>query len=128
MQPLGFAPPPAYSGYPYPPAAPQLPPAPAYHPILSSDPPDDAASYPSVIDFVARLIREVPQREGLRAVGETIDSLHFYQINEITDLTVDELGTDRFGNVVQGDAQYLLTQVRNEVKHLDKAARRAHHQ
>jgi hypothetical protein len=44
-------------------------------------------------------------------VGETLDSLHFYQIDEIVALTVDELGTERFGFVVPGDATYLLDKV-----------------
>ncbi|KAJ7663360.1 hypothetical protein DFH06DRAFT_1324830 [Mycena polygramma] len=128
MPPLGFGPPPTFPGYPHPPSAPQLPPAQAHSSMMSSDPPDDAASYPAVIEFIANLIRVVPQRESLRAVGETLDSLHYFQINEITDITIDELGTDRFGNVAPGDAQYLLTQARKEVKRLDKLARRARHQ
>jgi hypothetical protein len=112
--------------HPHPPAAPQLPSGSAIHPQLSSDPPEEDVSYPSITDFVATLIRAVPQREGLRSVGETLDSLHFYQINEIVALTVDELGTERFGFVVPGDATYLLDKARREVKRLDKVARRAH--
>ncbi|KAJ7355350.1 hypothetical protein DFH08DRAFT_1052210, partial [Mycena albidolilacea] len=88
--------------------------------VLSSDPPDEDVSYPSITDFIATLIHVIPQRESLRSVGETLDSLHFYQINEIVALTVDELGTERFGFVVPGDATYLLDKVRREVKRLDK--------
>ncbi|KAJ7847578.1 hypothetical protein B0H14DRAFT_3453663 [Mycena olivaceomarginata] len=112
--------------HPHPPAAPQLPSSSAIHPQLLSDPPEEDVSYPSITDFVARLILVVPQREGLRSVGETLDSLHFYQIDEIVALTVDELGTERFGFVVPGDATYLLDKVRREVKRLEKMARRAH--
>jgi hypothetical protein len=54
-----------------------------------------------------------------------LDSLHYFDINEIVTLTVEELGTDKFGNVLVGDAQYLLTQAKKEVKRLDKEARRA---
>ncbi|KAJ7330469.1 hypothetical protein DFH08DRAFT_940360 [Mycena albidolilacea] len=111
--------------HPHPPAAPQLPSSSAIHPQLSSDLPEEDVSYPSITDFVARLILAVPQREGLCSVGETLDSLHFYQIDEIVALTVDELGTERFGFVVPGDATYLLDKVRREVKQLDKMARHA---
>ncbi|KAJ7832875.1 hypothetical protein B0H14DRAFT_3871832 [Mycena olivaceomarginata] len=111
--------------HPHPPATPQLPSSSAIHPQLSSDPPEEDVSYPSITDFIAMLIRAIPQRESLRSVGETLDSLHFYQINEIVALTVDELGTERFGFVVPGDATYLLDKVRREVKRLDKVARRA---
>ncbi|KAJ7898004.1 hypothetical protein B0H14DRAFT_3581629 [Mycena olivaceomarginata] len=38
----------------------------------------------------------------LHSVGETLDSLHFCQINEIVTLTVDELGMEQFGFVVPG--------------------------
>ncbi|KAF8144815.1 hypothetical protein K438DRAFT_1782438 [Mycena galopus ATCC 62051] len=107
------------------PPTPQLPSGPAIHPQLSSDPPEENVSYPSIIDFVAMLIQAVPQRAQLRTVGETLDSLHFYQIDEIISLTVDDLGTERFGFVVPGDATYLLERARKEVKWLDKLARRA---
>ncbi|KAF8143233.1 hypothetical protein K438DRAFT_1945901 [Mycena galopus ATCC 62051] len=80
--------------HPHPPAVPQLSSSSAIHPQLSSDPPEEDVSYPSITDFVAMLIRAVPQREGLCSVGETLDSLHFYQINEIVALTFDELGTE----------------------------------
>ncbi|KAJ7429745.1 hypothetical protein B0H11DRAFT_2211911 [Mycena galericulata] len=78
-----------------------------------------------VIDFIETLIPKSPQREGLRAVGDILDSLHFFDINEIQDLTGDELGSDKYGSILVGDAQYLLKQVKSEVKRLDKAARRA---
>ncbi|KAJ7431853.1 hypothetical protein B0H11DRAFT_1887117 [Mycena galericulata] len=120
MAPLGFGMP-GFPGY-HPPAP---PPAPPHHPMLSSDPPDDATAYPSVIDFIETLIAKSPQREGLRAVGDILDSLHFFDINEIQDLTSDELGSDKYGNILVGDAQYLLKQVKSEVKRLDKVARRA---
>ncbi|KAJ7917948.1 hypothetical protein B0H13DRAFT_2439624 [Mycena leptocephala] len=112
--------------HPHPPAAPQLPSSSAIHPQLSSDPPEEDVSYPSITNFVATLILAVPQCEGHRSVGETLDSLHFYQIDETVALTVDELGTERFGFVIPGDATYLLNKVRREVKRLDKMARRAH--
>jgi hypothetical protein len=96
------------------------------HPQLSSDPPKEDLSYPSIIDFVAMFIRVVPQQAELRTVGETLDSLHFYQINEIASLMVDDLGTERFRFFVPGNATYLLDRVRKEVKRLDNAARCAH--
>jgi hypothetical protein len=84
--------------------------------MLSSDPPDDDVAYPSIIDFIAELIHVVPRWEGLCVVGETLDSLHYFQIDEIVSLTVDDLGTVQFGTVVPGDATYLLEKVRREVK------------
>jgi hypothetical protein len=113
-----------FSGYhSHPPTAQHIPSGSSIHLMLSSDPPDDDVSYPSIIDFIPALIHAVPQREGLRAVGETLDSLHFFQINKIISLTVDELGTVRFGTVVPGDATYLLDKVRREMKRLDKLAK-----
>lgn len=128
MPPLGYGLP-GFPGYPHAAVAPPLPPTPVmHHPMLSSDPADDSGpSYPSIIDFIESLIAKVPQRQALREIGETLDSLHFFDINEITHLTASDFGTEKFGNIVLGDAQYLLTQVGKEVKRLDKAARRARH-
>jgi hypothetical protein len=92
---------------------------------MSSDPPDDAGAYPSVTDFIEGLIARVPQRQALREAGEVLDSLHYYDLNEITSLTAEELGSDKFGSILRGDAEYLLTQARREVKRLDKVASRA---
>lgn len=107
---------------------PPLPPVAARQPMMSSDPiEEDAILYPSVIAFIESLITKAPQRVGLRAVGETLDSLHFFEINEIITLTVQELGTEKFGNVVLGDAQYLLKAAASEVKRLEKQAKRTRH-
>ncbi|KAJ6540646.1 hypothetical protein B0H19DRAFT_1381659 [Mycena capillaripes] len=114
MLPLFGDPQQAFPRYHHAPPAPQLPSGPAIHPHLSSDPPEEDVSYPSIIDFIATLIHAVPQRADLRALGDTLDSLHFYQINEIVSLTVDDLGTERFGPVAPGDATYVLERVRRE--------------
>jgi hypothetical protein len=96
--------------------------------MMSSDPiEEDGILYPSIIAFIESLITKAPQRVGLRAVGETLDSLHFFEINEIITLTAQELGTEKFGNVVLGDAQHLLKQAASEVKRLEKQAKRTHH-
>jgi hypothetical protein len=87
---------------------------------MSSDLPDDVCTYPSIIDFIETLITKVPQRQSLREAGLNLHTLHYYGIDEITTLTADEFGTDKFGNVLRGDAEYLLGQVRKEVKRLDK--------
>lgn len=100
-------------------------PAPTHHPVMSSDPPDDAAAYPLIIDFIETLITKVPQRHSLRVAGQSLRTLAYYGIDEITSLTVDDFGTEKFGNIVRGDAEYLLGQVKKEVKRLDKLARRA---
>jgi hypothetical protein len=83
-----------FPGYHHAPSAPQLPSSPAIHPHLSSDLPEEDVSYLSIINFIATLIHAVLQRADLRTLGETLDSLHFYQINEIVSLTVDDLGTE----------------------------------
>jgi hypothetical protein len=94
--------------------------------MMSSDPvEEDGITYPSITAFIEALITKAPQRHGLREVSETLDALRFYQIDEITALTTEELGSDKFGNIVLGDAQYLLKQVGSEVKRLEKLARRA---
>ncbi|KAJ7832404.1 hypothetical protein B0H14DRAFT_2592071 [Mycena olivaceomarginata] len=127
MQPGGYGIP-GYPGFPMPPLFPQFPPAPTRQPMMSSDPiEEDGISYPSIIDFVETLITKAPQRFGLRDVGETFDSLHFFQINEITSLTAQELGTEKFGSVLLGDAQFLLKDATAEVKRLEKQAKRARH-
>lgn len=100
-------------------------PAAEHRPMLSSDSPDDPIAYPSVIEFIESLVASAPQRYALRTLGETLDSLHLFDISEIKDLTVDQLGTEKFGKVVLGDAQYLLTKVVKEVKRLDKLAKRS---
>ncbi|KAJ7687485.1 hypothetical protein B0H17DRAFT_1203548 [Mycena rosella] len=90
--------------------------------IMSSDPPDDAAAYPLIIET---LITKVPQWHSLREVGQSLRTLAYYGIDEITNLTVDDFGTEKFGNILRGDAEYLLGQVKKEVKQLDKLARHA---
>jgi hypothetical protein len=92
---------------------------------MSSDPSDDADAYPLIVDFIETLIDKVPQRQSLREAGQNLRALAYYGIDEITTLTVDEFGIDKFGNILRGDAEYLLGQVRREVKRLDKVARRA---
>ncbi|KAJ7240071.1 hypothetical protein C8J57DRAFT_1372045, partial [Mycena rebaudengoi] len=118
MPPLGYGMP-GFPGY-----AAMLPAA-EHRPMLSSDSPDDPIAYPSVIEFIESLVASAPQRYALRTLGETLDSLHLFDISEIKDLTVDQLGTEKFGKVVLGDAQYLLTKVVKEVKRLDKLAKRS---
>ncbi|KAJ7849668.1 hypothetical protein B0H14DRAFT_865942 [Mycena olivaceomarginata] len=93
-------------------------------PMPSSDPADDSGvMYLSITTFIETLIAKVPQHHSLREVADTLDSLHFYEINEIATLTAAELGSEKFGNAVLGDAQYLLMQVGKEVKRLEKLAR-----
>jgi hypothetical protein len=122
MQPVGGG----YPGYLQAPPFPQFPPTPARQPMMSSDPIEpDGIAYPSIIDFIETLIGNAPQRVTLWAVGEMLDSLRFYEINEIITLTTQDLGTDKFGCVVSGDAQYLLAQVQREVKRLEKQAKHA---
>jgi hypothetical protein len=117
MVPLGYGMP-GFGGY--------APPASTHTPLLSSDQPDDdSVPYPSIIDFIEAMITKYPQRQALRTAGETFESLRLYDISEITALTVDELGTEKFGNVVLGDAQFLLTRVEKEVKRLNKLAKQA---
>ncbi|KAJ7233354.1 hypothetical protein C8J57DRAFT_1532473 [Mycena rebaudengoi] len=83
------------------------PPAPMHHPVMSN------------------LITKVPQRQSLWEAGQNLRALAYYDIDEIITLTVDEFRTDKFGNVLQGDAEHLLGQAKKEVKRLDKIARRA---
>ncbi|KAJ7923950.1 hypothetical protein B0H13DRAFT_2399012 [Mycena leptocephala] len=84
-------------------------------PVMSSDPPDDADAYPLIVDFIETLIAKVPQRQSLREAGQNLRALAYYGIDEITTLTVDEFGTDKFGNILRGDAEYLLRQVKKEL-------------
>ncbi|KAJ7847795.1 hypothetical protein B0H14DRAFT_3674628 [Mycena olivaceomarginata] len=101
------------------------PSAPTHHLAMSSDPPDDAGTYPLIVDFIETLIAKVPQRQSLREAGQNLHTLAYYNIDELTTLMVDEFGTDKFGNILRGNAEYLLAQVKKEVKRLDKVARRA---
>ncbi|KAJ7318334.1 hypothetical protein DFH08DRAFT_819941 [Mycena albidolilacea] len=78
-------------------------------------------TYPLIIDFIETLITKVPQRQSLQEAGLNLHTLHYYGIDEITTL----FGTDKFGNVLRGDAEYLLGQLRKEVKRLDKVVHRA---
>ncbi|KAJ7135125.1 hypothetical protein C8R46DRAFT_1048062 [Mycena filopes] len=120
--------------YPQTPVAPPAPaPAPApgraLPPMFSSDPPDEfAPSYPLIAAFIESLISKTPQRHSLRDVAETFESLRFFDISEITDLTAKDLGEPKFGSVILGDAQFLVKEVAKEVKWLDKLARRARYQ
>jgi hypothetical protein len=101
------------------------PSAPTHHLAMSSDPPDDAGAYPLIVDFIETLIAKVPQRQSLREAGQNLRTLAYYNIDELTTLTVNEFGTDKFGNILRGNAEYLLAQMKREVKRLDKVARRA---
>ncbi|KAJ7026054.1 hypothetical protein C8F04DRAFT_1126520 [Mycena alexandri] len=128
MQPLGFGMP-GFPGYPPPPYL-QPPPAPQFpsprRPMLSSDPADElGVLYPSIIAFINHLVNLHPERQGLGDVGDALNTLRFFDISEIIDLTAADLGTDQFGNAALGDAQFLVKHVKKEVKRLEKAARRA---
>ncbi|KAJ7016068.1 hypothetical protein C8F04DRAFT_1203446 [Mycena alexandri] len=128
MPPAGYGMP-GFPGYPQTPVAPVAPPAHALLPMLSSDAADDfGPSYPSITDFIEMLIVKTPQRHSLRDVAETLDSLHFFDINEIVHLTANDLGDTKFGSVILGDAQFLVKEVAKEVKRLDKVAKRARYQ
>ncbi|KAJ7609312.1 hypothetical protein DFH06DRAFT_1376354 [Mycena polygramma] len=128
MPPVGYGMP-GFAGYPPTPVAPTGPPARALPPMLSSDPAEDSGpSYPSISDFINTLITKTPQRHSLRDAAEALDSLHFFDINEIVHLTADDLGEAKFGGIVLGDAQFLVKEVAKEVKRLEKLARRARYQ
>ncbi|KAJ7704824.1 hypothetical protein B0H17DRAFT_1175407 [Mycena rosella] len=99
------------------------PPTATHHPVMSSDPPDDAAAYPFIVDFIETLIDKVPQWQSLWEAGQNLRALAYYGIDEIITLVVNNFGTDKFGKILRGDAEYLLGQVKKEVKQLDKVTR-----
>ncbi|KAF8142476.1 hypothetical protein K438DRAFT_2113541 [Mycena galopus ATCC 62051] len=117
---------PGYPGYLHAPVFPHFPPAPARQSMMSSDPIEsDGIVYPAIINFIEALIMKTPQRIALRDISVMLDSLRFYEINEITTLTAQDLETEKFGNVVLGDGNYLLKQVQSEVKRLEKQVKLA---
>lgn len=89
--------------------------------ILSSDPPDERVPnpYPTITMFLRVLDDRQPQRSLSRYIP-TFASADFYNIDDLVLFEVKELtGTDF--NLTAGNATFLLKEVRNEMKRVDKA-------
>jgi hypothetical protein len=88
--------------------------------IPSSDPPDMSAlnPYPEISDFLHQLDGYDPRRKMLDYIP-TFAALDYYNIDEVHRLgTAEELV--RIANITHGNATYLMAQVKNEIKRVDR--------
>ncbi|KAJ7194964.1 hypothetical protein GGX14DRAFT_575965 [Mycena pura] len=91
--------------------------------VLSSDPPDMGAlnPYPDISIFLRELDGREPRRKLLDYIS-VFDALDFYNIDEIQNLgTADELV--RVAQITEGNAKYIMAQVKNEMKRIDRHRR-----
>lgn len=105
--------------------APHAPPLPSGSLLPSSDPPDmDAANpYPEIGGFFIKLSVHHPKRDLTKYIA-LFEDLDFYHIDEISKLkTVDELV--RLVGISVGNSTFLLEQVKDEMKRVDRANRAA---
>ena len=88
--------------------------------VFSSDPPDDAAPnlYPILSQFLSLLDSQHPQRMLARYI-DTFSAADFYNIDDISSLTTQELMGPSFYLSV-GNASFLLKEVKKEMKWVDK--------
>ncbi|KAJ6522608.1 hypothetical protein B0H19DRAFT_1277299 [Mycena capillaripes] len=88
--------------------------------IPSSDPPDMGAlnPYPEISDFLHQLDGYDPRRNMLDYIP-TFAALDYYNIDEVHRLgTAEELV--RVAKITHGNATYLMAQVKNEMKRVDR--------
>ncbi|KAJ7920123.1 hypothetical protein B0H13DRAFT_2319771 [Mycena leptocephala] len=88
--------------------------------IPSSDPPDMSAlnPYPEISDFLHQLDGYEPRRNLLDYIP-TFNALDYYNIDEVHRLgTAEELV--RVAKITHGNATYLMAQVKNEIKRVDR--------
>ncbi|KAF8187306.1 hypothetical protein K438DRAFT_1834934 [Mycena galopus ATCC 62051] len=88
--------------------------------IPSSDPPDMSAPnpYPEISDFLHQLNGYEPRRNMLDYIP-TFAALDYYTIDEVHRLgTAEELV--RVAKITHGNATYLMAQVKNEIKRVDR--------
>ncbi|KAJ7830795.1 hypothetical protein B0H14DRAFT_2593090 [Mycena olivaceomarginata] len=93
--------------------------------ILSSDPPDmDAANpYPEIGNFFMKLSVLHPRRDLMKYIV-MFEDLDFFNIDEISKMkTVDQLVS--VVGISAGNATFLLEQVKDEMKRVDRAIRAA---
>ncbi|KAF8145936.1 hypothetical protein K438DRAFT_2095999 [Mycena galopus ATCC 62051] len=121
---MGGMPPLFPGGHPVMPA-PHAPPFPSGSLLPSSDPPDmDAANpYPEISVFFMKLSVHHPRRDLTKYIA-LFEDLDFFHIDEISKLkTVDELV--RLVGISVGNGTFLLEQVKDEMKRVDRANRAA---
>ncbi|EEB88917.1 hypothetical protein MPER_13052 [Moniliophthora perniciosa FA553] len=112
-----------------------LPPSPSTHPVSptpqfhatenptghvpSSDGPDDDSNpYPEIAGFLVALHERHPRR-NLNNFIDVFESKDFYNIDELSKLTIDQLTSSEFG-LSMGNAQFLLGRITKEMKEVDK--------
>ncbi|KAJ7315173.1 hypothetical protein DFH08DRAFT_715892 [Mycena albidolilacea] len=135
MNPYGFMPPWGmhFPGNPTTPITPTPVPQPRSSPapgpsklaaaFASSDPPDMGMvnPYPEITDFLHELDGYQPKRHLLDYIDKFND-LDFYNIDEIGNLKTPQVLVDTAG-ISLGNATYILTQVKAEMKRVDRARR-----
>ncbi|KAJ7303474.1 hypothetical protein DFH08DRAFT_977161 [Mycena albidolilacea] len=103
--------------------APHVPPLPSGSLLPSSDPPDmDAANpYPEIGAFFIKLSVHHPRRDWTKYIA-LFEDLDFFHIDDIRKLkVVDELV--RLVGISVGNGTFLLEQVKDEMKRVDRAAK-----
>ncbi|KAF8174182.1 hypothetical protein K438DRAFT_1771777 [Mycena galopus ATCC 62051] len=91
--------------------------------IPSSDPPEMGARnpYPEMLTFLHKLDGYDPRRKLLDYIP-VFGALDYYNIDEIHKLgTVEELA--RIAKITHGNATYIMPEVKNEIKRVDRHCR-----
>jgi hypothetical protein len=90
--------------------------------VLSSDPSNyDRSRYPSISEFLAKLDIEHP-RCRLPTYADRFEGMNFYNIDALVSFTEERLTAMEFGMSL-GNVRFLLKEVKDEVKRLDRKKR-----
>jgi hypothetical protein len=88
----------------------------------SSDPPQhERLHYPPISEFLDKLDIEHPRRT-LPMYAAKFEALDFYDIDELASLTEDRLTSTELGMSI-GNARFLLREVKDEMKRVDRKKR-----
>jgi hypothetical protein len=79
---------------------------------------DDKEKYPSISEFFSNLVQRHPHRSSLSSLTYSFEAQDLYSINEIATFSEDKLRSEF--DVTLGNAQFILEQVKKEIKRVDR--------
>lgn len=111
-------------------AAPVIVPMPPTKPLARPAPPssdpadqDDTVQYRFIRDFLSDLSHKHPQR-GLVLYGPNFDLMDYYHVDELARMSQEDLTGSDFQMTV-GNAKFVISEAKAEVKRVDRATKRA---
>jgi len=96
------------------------------HDLPSSDPPDEASlePYPEIDAFLDRIEINNPKRK-LTNYKDLFEFHDYYNVDDIADITLERLTANPF-NMTHGNAEFLLKEIRKEMKRVNQIRKKDH--